>query len=179
MSITVAALAAELDVNREALANYATLHTLDPDASIPDHIADRIRKGVAAEQAERSAESAQQATGLTLDTYEPSPLVDAAIDAMVHQTTQLANRPAIALVAVGPLMVVAAAVALADLVEKGVAPFAEGPGIAAEPNREASAALTEWVSRRAVSVAVANMTESFRAHGGDTTVIAIIGRLLG
>lgn len=128
------------------------------------------------------AAASPAATGLTLETYDPSPIVIAAIDAAVHQTSESVRYGVQTAAVVGTCCItVALNAAMADLVEKGVAPYANGPGVYAEPNIEAAEALSEWVTKRATEVAIEQFMSKImnRAFSSDATSIIGILRRFG
>ena len=197
--ITLAELAAEFGLTVDQVGKIGGLMAWSDVTTLPAELAERVRyelhaagyhatprgddplaRNLRTEAETQSTPEAPAATGLTLETYDPSPLVIAAIDAAVHQTSE-SSRYGIATAAVvgACTLTIATAVAMEDLVQKGVAPYADGPGVYAEPNREAIGALSTWTAQRAASAAVEQFVTTVMRRGGrgDTTIIALLRSL--
>lgn len=109
---------------------------------------------------------------LTLDNYEPSTIVTEALRAAVHVTT---NHPA-DINAQSIAVFMCAAVVLADLVEKGIAPYAEAPGKISEPDSAATDALMAWITHRCSGIAIDNLVDILKNSRGrrSSMVLRII-----
>jgi hypothetical protein len=183
MSITVQELADEFGVSIEVVENVTGLKSWSGKAMVSEEAADKARAELAragyhakVETPEPVGTEAPRATGLTLETYAPHPLVEAAIECASHQITNAGREGVrVAIGIAGSVMTVASAVALADLVAQGVAPFAEAPGVYAEANGESAGVLAEWVSERISSLLMADlMASALRGRGRDSTIIAFL-----
>lgn len=196
--ITLAELAAEFGLTVDQVGKIGGLMAWSSDAiTLPAELAERVRYELNAAgyhatprgdddlarnlrtEAEATPEpEAPAATGLTLETYDPSPIVIAAIDAAVRQTSESARYGVRTAAVVGTCcMTVALNAAMADLVEKGVAPYANGPGVYAEPNIEAAEALSEWVTKRATEVAIEQFMTTIMQRAARSDATSIIGIL--
>jgi hypothetical protein len=177
-TITVAELADELGLTAESLGRIAGLKSANPFVRLSPEEAEKAREEVAramnAGDAEPETESVPepQAEPLTLDNYEPSTIVTEALRAAVHVTTDYPADIRAQSVAV----FMCAAVTLADLVEKGVAPYAEAPGKIGEPNRAATNALMAWITHRCSGIAVDNLLDILKDSRGrrSSMVLRII-----
>lgn len=118
---------------------------------------------------------APKATGLTLETYAPHPLVETAIECAAHQISEAGKLGAAFAVRATPhIMTVASAVVLADLVAQGVAPYAEAPGMASEDSPEATGAIVDWVGKRVSAELMGNLLRSLRRGGRGESLIAFL-----
>jgi hypothetical protein len=150
--ITVKELADELGVTPYTLGQVVNLHSWAEDATVPAELATRAREMLAGQTPEPTAQDAPpaEAVPLTLDNYVPDPLVDAAIDSFLYVTgSKLGSTPKAQVAA----MFVVSGIVFSDLVEQGVAPYATAPGEYDEPDRDASAAITQWIAKRTRYVA--------------------------
>ena len=154
-------LADELNVTLE---RFAEILGLDPALMtgrefITGELVNEVRVSVRRAQA--------RPTGLTLDTYDPSPIVLAAISYSVKAIHSVPT-PREALALMTPIMAVAAGVVLADLVEQGVAPYADGPGVQAEEIAdEEYGALMEWLGPRLAQQAIGELLNTLTASRAD------------
>lgn len=158
--ITVKELADELGITPYALGQLVNVTSWADDATVPNQLAEQARNRVEAFIRTHAPEPAP----LTLDTYEPSWIVLAAIDALVHVTGSPLGRTG----EVAALFMTSAVV-VADLVAQGVTPYATAPGVSAEPDRDASNAVITWVAKRANAAASAHVAEML-GLGPDSTV---------
>lgn len=140
--ITVQELADELGITIERLGAITGLKHFAPEVKLSGEYATVVR----AQVLDRTNEARKPTpSGLTLETYAPHVLANEALEAVVHygntNPTILLFRPE----QMAPVIMIAQAVVLADLVDQGIAPYAQTPGVMAEVNSDAADALVDWV----------------------------------
>ena len=156
--ITVQGLASELGITVERLGEIAGLKSWAPTDRLPDEVADRARAEFHMAEG-KPAPEVTEATELTLETYKPGPIVEAAFDAAVHACGDNPMKFVANPTALAPIMFILAAVVLAEVVEIGIKPYATSPGVLGDPDEAAGAskALTEWAWEHMISHAMAEL----------------------
>lgn len=169
MSITVQQLADGLNITVERLRQITGRDSLVPNMRVTPEYARELRDQVR----DRTSETGKPASGLTLETYVPNPLVISAIEGAGEAIRRSERTLAEAVTAI----FVVNAVTFDDLVAQGVAPFASSPGVMNEPSEAGANALADWVIDRVNAAMLQAVIRN--AFGGGRNALIITKILSG